>query len=869
VEQTPIRQEVSETVQRESASTPPDCRRTEVMDNNGGRNFPRYTSYASGGGGGNGGGNNGGSGGGGGNGARRKQRTGRYSHNNGINGHRNYGGGDGARFSPPRNPQKFKSYSDKRPRTRNAGGGEMGETEIAPGTREAFGYSLDVADSHESFGANRGRAGKKTNYNVNHLLNFTYDEPRRGRHHESGRPMGRGRKISTSSTGHVAFNKDHYLLATCQFVLHSNVDQKPYLDNPDLLVDWSTVEQVRIRSVGDVLCCPICLEVPVAPQVTKCGHVYCYACLLHHAASAEKKWSSCPICFEMVYVEDLRSATLLPTPITSVGDVLNMTLITVEANPGEGGNGLPHPVESTEEIAALSSSSSLVFEKILSLSDAEIQSRVLEPEISEILAAKISADVVEVMFLDQALEAVKIRKEKLQQGEWERSKTGDFLQAVEGVDDDGVADIPLGGDADSCIDADWFDFEEDSVAEATEEAKKSIHCLEEVEEKTTDEGNSAAPAEEAEKSEVAEDCVHGAAVEGPEVVTAEDPPKSAKSAASLLPTGDYFFYQSADGQKIFLHSLNAKCLAFEYGALNAAPSAISGRILQIDEGIVTEGLRKRCRYLSTLPIHCPFKVVELDLKSPLVSEQALENFASELQYRKQQRQSKERYEKRFHRKQQKKEKRQNSTTVIVPSASSQSSDQRRPGSESTTPISSVPETVESVSGDPSSTMFPEFNITVVKQGVTPQHPDAAPAEEDDQVASFAQMLRSGKSKPQTAVKAWPGLGGAKNPISDEKPCPWGKKPVVAKEVGKEALSKDDKEAMVEEGEEFFVPAFKESFSDALAKAFDNLDVEDAAAVSVKAEEKEAGVAADIDGSAKKKKKKPKLLFSTSMQSRMK
>ena len=36
----------------------------------------------------------------------------------------------------------------------------------------------------------------------------------------------------------------------------------------------------------------------------------------------------------MVYVEDLRSATLLPTPITSVGDVLNMTIITVEANPG-------------------------------------------------------------------------------------------------------------------------------------------------------------------------------------------------------------------------------------------------------------------------------------------------------------------------------------------------------------------------------------------------------------------------------------------------------------------------------------------------------------------------------------------------------
>ena len=91
---------------------------------------------------------------------------------------------------------------------------------------------------------------------------------------------------------------------------------------------------MRIRSVGDELCCPICLEPPVAPQVTKCGHVFCFACLLHHAATAEKKWSTCPICFEMVYVEDLRSATLLPTPAVSVGDVLEMTLMTVVANPG-------------------------------------------------------------------------------------------------------------------------------------------------------------------------------------------------------------------------------------------------------------------------------------------------------------------------------------------------------------------------------------------------------------------------------------------------------------------------------------------------------------------------------------------------------
>ena len=79
------------------------------------------------------------------------------------------------------------------------------------------------------------------------LLRVSFFSVSRGRHHHDGlgRAPGRGRKSSTSSTGHIAFNKEHYLLATCQFVVHSSVDPTPYLDNPDLLVDWSVVEQVR------------------------------------------------------------------------------------------------------------------------------------------------------------------------------------------------------------------------------------------------------------------------------------------------------------------------------------------------------------------------------------------------------------------------------------------------------------------------------------------------------------------------------------------------------------------------------------------------------------------------------------------------
>ena len=45
---------------------------------------------------------------------------------------------------------QFKSYSDKRPRTRNNGNGGAGDYEIAPDIRQAMGYSLDLADHHEA-----------------------------------------------------------------------------------------------------------------------------------------------------------------------------------------------------------------------------------------------------------------------------------------------------------------------------------------------------------------------------------------------------------------------------------------------------------------------------------------------------------------------------------------------------------------------------------------------------------------------------------------------------------------------------------------------------------------------------------------------
>lgn len=86
---------------------------------------------------------------------------------------------------------------------------------------------------------------------------------------------------------------------------------KSHWNNPDTLVDWKMIEEVVIRSSEEPKC-PICLFPPVAAKMTKCGHVYCFPCILHYLALSDKEWRKCPICFDAVRLQDLRSTSSWP-----------------------------------------------------------------------------------------------------------------------------------------------------------------------------------------------------------------------------------------------------------------------------------------------------------------------------------------------------------------------------------------------------------------------------------------------------------------------------------------------------------------------------------------------------------------------------
>ena len=62
----------------------------------------------------------------------------------------------------------------------------------------------------------------------------------------------------------------------------------------------------------------------VAPRATKCGHLYCYSCLLQYLDfEKEHAWKKCPLCSDPIYKHEIRKATIIFDPteqLTSGGD---------------------------------------------------------------------------------------------------------------------------------------------------------------------------------------------------------------------------------------------------------------------------------------------------------------------------------------------------------------------------------------------------------------------------------------------------------------------------------------------------------------------------------------------------------------------
>jgi len=715
------------------------------------------------------------------------------------------------------------------------------------------------------------RPGSKKE-NLTHLLNFSFT-PREGE--LGGRGWG-GAGRGTQWKGHNrwtgkghSFNKEQFLQANCQFVVKEENDYERHTADPDLLVDWHLVEQVRIFS-NEVPSCPVCLYPPVAARITRCGHIYCWACMLHYLSLGEKSWGKCPICYEAIHQKDLKSVAALERHAHSVGEEITMKLIkrdrgstfALPRSQWRERAGKPHNVRDDVDTC---------YAKLLVASPDQVQ-EILDCERTalECQLADEGDQTLEGSYVRSALDLLKSRRENLGLVQDAKEDVAVMLQQLDLTSSDSSDQSPQLSPTLVAKGLTYSDAFDDVVEDNKDEDKEIAG------------GDAANSESELGSGAVIEDAmVFGVDAGGDslqyvagvdeeielmspvsdECGAASDGNKSAHGQNKL--TSTYYYYQAMDGQQVYLNSVNARCLVNEYGSWEACPDVITAKIVEIDGCTMDADLRRRLRYLGHLPLCCEFRVAELALQPPLVSKETLKSFHAEIDKRHRARQRKCREDRRIDKKMKNAEDRMNGkekglrvslgSAVHFPEAdfaTDGSAPVAAPGppsiasSTASSPVSSRPSSPLPTYLNPHAVEFTPRSFgapSAVAESVefAPRSPGAG-SEDGSGAMSFARMLREGKTQ---SSPAWP------RPVSRPSGLP------SHLTASRASDSEGDSEDRVP------VPDYKSSIGDAFQVAMDNyMSTADTGGPNVTVEK--AGVEAKTGGKKKKKKQKQMLLFST-------
>lgn len=336
--------------------------------------------------------------------------------------------------------------------------------------------------------------------------------------------------------------------------------------------------------------------------MTRCGHVYCWPCILHYLALSDKKsWRKCPICYEAVHIGDLKSAVARPQRDYNCDDVVTLQLMcrpkdslqvtkVSDVLPVNGNATFPCL---SEGIAATVNS------KLVLAKAADIMS-IIDRERNE-LKCQLTSDGIdcpESVFVQQALLLLEEREQLINMA------AGAGPTKIDAVEEEATALAKLSLNADAKEFVPSFDDAASSISDG------SAFVIDEDTDLTVGDI----------------DIVPNAAV--------------AANANS------FYFYQSSDGQNLYLHSVNVRMLQAMYGSLDAAPKSISGRILQKEVCSMSDDLRRRLKYLQHLPVSCQFEVVEIQLDRSIVSAEVMAKFKDELMMRQKTRERRAREERK-------------------------------------------------------------------------------------------------------------------------------------------------------------------------------------------------------------------------------
>lgn len=705
-------------------------------------------------------------------------------------------------------------------------GGRAGQRYVRP--REKMGGKVEPGGVHQESGSLYCAGSKKQN--ITHLLDWWGP----GHRPQSG-GGGRGARVRRHSSHVPKYSKEHYLQANCQFVVDDSEDYSIYSANQDLLVEWKYVEEVRLH-VSAAPFCPICLHPPTAAKVTRCGHIYCFPCVLHYLALSDKKWRKCPICYEPVSREDLKSVVAICHKEFDIGEEVELQLMRRERD-----SLLPVPAAAfSQQIISQTPrlshpTAATRYAKLLVASKEEVKSLIVAREQHELeLQLVEEGDQPEACFLQEALALLQARQDSL----GDNTTPDNPLFSLE----EGMEAVSLSSP------------EEPSSSESLSSFEEVLSPLSPV----AGEAGAVLDEQQPQSQEVEQPqstiTVQDLDISQLQPVNATNPGGQVQRNA---PKATFYFYQASNGAHIYLHALNVQMLVQEYGALENCPHTLSAKVVEKETVSMTEDLRMRLRYLRHLPVTCNFDVVEVALRNPVVSKGTILMFQDQIETRKRKRNRRAREERKIEKRVQAEEDRmlgrsKGATNIKIESFKQFPSFTEEFPARTTNEVNEVG--VGGSEGAGSELSSSPKNETL-----------GSPPNTIATGMSFAKMIREGQVKaPQPGSEpvdmgrgAWPTLGG---PVS-KSDWPTSQKSSGVGSAGRgwggrSRVSESSCGNCTEEEEETAAPPeYRHAFSNAMAKA---LDAATAAKKSAEAEEVKDG---GKRGRNKKKQKKV-LLFSS-------
>ncbi|PGH32987.1 hypothetical protein GX50_04202 [[Emmonsia] crescens] len=495
---------------------------------------------------------------------------------------------------------------------------------------------LDDEDVFAESAAMKSTMSRKGQTSITHLMNFSL--PPRPQHNPNAYPRGPRRNHTWGPrSGYHAVDKARYVHANYRFIVNPKNNYHAQATNADVHLDWNSVLQVLVSTDTQATSCPICLSIPIAPRMAKCGHVFCLPCLIRFMHSTddsnplpEKKarWKKCPICWDTVYISDTRPVGWYTgqtdTPVEG-GDVV---LRLVMRHPGST---LALPRDGVE---ALGPDDDIPWYHVAEVPD---YARIMKGG-EDYMTSQYDNEIHDLERQE--------REDELLFGDdttWTRKAVAAIREAKEKVKDIGNPPIPPRQPPERRPTRVPITFEEppDDVPEMykIEHATKSGQSLSS--NVHTPSNPQLIPRNDFLNQDQMNDV--SSAISKLEVNPHPETDRNLGAPSRIAgkskdtggaphpPDHPLYFYQALP--HFYLSSLDIRILKTAFGDYSQFPSTILPRIERISTGhIVDEDLRKRTKYLGHLPYGCEVSFLECDWRD-LVGPDVLEKFRDDIERR--------------------------------------------------------------------------------------------------------------------------------------------------------------------------------------------------------------------------------------------